>query len=426
MDYEKLSLTYHEAKPHGKIGVHCVKPLSSQEDLSLAYSPGVAGPCREIHKNREDSFKYTIRGNLVGVISNGTAVLGLGNIGPYAAKPVMEGKAMLFKKFAGIDVFDLEVDATDPQDFIKVVKSLEPTFGGINLEDIKAPDCFYIEEALQQFMSIPVFHDDQHGTAIIAAAAYINACELTQRDITQSKVVFCGAGAAAFGCLRIFKLLGIKDENLILCDSKGVIHSDRDDLNEFKRKYARKTSARTLEDALDGADFFLGVSVAKSLKPSWLKKMAKDPIVFALANPDPEILPEEARSARKDVIIATGRSDFPNQVNNVLGFPYIFRGALDVRAKGINDLMKLEAAKAIALIAKKEIPEKVRQIYNLDPGMGFCRDYIIPKPIDRRVLLEVAPAVAKAAMDSGMARIQVNIEEYKEELRRLLGVLEQE
>lgn len=424
MDYEKLSLAYHEKEPVGKIAISYHKPLTTQMDLSLAYSPGVAGPCRMIHKNPDDVYKYTIRSNLIGVISNGTAVLGLGNIGPYAAKPVMEGKAMLFKKFAGVDVFDLEVDASDPSDFIKVVKSLEPTFGGINLEDIKAPDCFIIEETLQKMMSIPVFHDDQHGTAIIAAAGFLNACEITERDIAKTRIVFCGAGAAAIGCARVFRKLGVKDENLILCDSKGVVHSERTDLNIYKKEFSQKTSLRTLEEALDGADVFIGVSVAGMLTAPMLKKMAKNPIVFALANPDPEITPELAHSTRKDVIIATGRSDYPNQVNNLLGFPYIFRGALDVRATEINTAMKLEAAKAIALIAKKNIPEKVRAMYKLDPKMKLGREYLIPKPVDRRVLLEVAPAVAKAAMDAGIARVQVDMDEYKLHVKNLLKYLE--
>ena len=317
----------------------------------MAYTPGVAGPCRKIAENQDDSFKYTVRGNLVGVVTNGTAVLGLGNIGPYAGKPVMEGKGMLFKKFANIDVFDIEVDCSDPEKFVDIVKSLEPTFGGINLEDIKAPECFYIEEKLREKMAIPVFHDDQHGTAIIVAAAFINACELTGRDLKTVRVVFSGAGAAAIGCARVLNKLGV--HNIIMCDSVGVLYKGRKDLNEFKKRYAIDSSKmKTLEDALDGADVFIGVSVPNILTPQMLKKMARDPIVFALSNPNPEIDPVLAKKTRSDVIIATGRSDYPNQVNNLLGFPYIFRGALDVRAKGINDEMMLAAAKAIAELAK--------------------------------------------------------------------------
>ncbi|MBP6218199.1 MAG: NAD-dependent malic enzyme [Oligoflexales bacterium] len=416
-EYEELSLTYHEEKPHGKISVVCHKPLKTQKDLSLAYSPGVAGPCRRIHANSEDSFRYTGRGNLVGIITNGTAVLGLGAIGPYAAKPVMEGKAMLFKKFAGIDAFDIEVDATNPELFVQIVKSLEPTFGGINLEDIKGPDCFYIERVLKESLSIPVFHDDQHGTAIVAGAGLINACEVTGRSIDKAKVVFSGAGAAAIGCAWLFKLLGVSKENLILCDTQGVIHSEREDLNSFKQEFALKTSLRTLEEALEGADVFVGVSVAGSLTPRMLKKMAKDPIVFALANPDPEILPEDAKKARPDVIIATGRSDYPNQINNVLCFPYLFRGALDVRAYGINDQMKIAAAHALANLAKKKIPARVRAVYGLSDKAGFGRDYLIPKAVDPRVLSELAPAVAEAAMKTGQARIHLSLEEYRKSLK---------
>lgn len=420
MDYEKKALDYHQFPISGKLSVESTKPLLSQEDLSLAYTPGVAGPCREIAKNQDESFKYTVRGNLVGVISNGTAVLGLGNIGPYAGKPVMEGKGMLFKKFANIDVFDIEVDQSNPDEFIKTVSALEPTFGGINLEDIKAPECFYIEEKLREKMAIPVFHDDQHGTAIIVAAALLNACEITKRSFKNAKIVFSGAGAAAVGCARILKALGAK--NIIMCDSTGVIHENRAGLNEYKKRYAIKDSGiHTLEEALDGADVFIGVSVANILSPEMLKKMEKNPIVFALSNPNPEIDPNLAKQTRPDVIMATGRSDYPNQVNNLLGFPYIFRGALDVRAKGVNDEMMIAAVHAIADLAKESVPEEVLSQYDVTGHCVFGKEYLIPKPVDQRVLLRVAPAVAKAAMDTGMARVSIDLEDYKDQIARLLG-----
>ncbi|MBI2602501.1 MAG: NADP-dependent malic enzyme [Deltaproteobacteria bacterium] len=420
MDYEKLALEYHEYPSAGKLSVQPKKQLNSQYDLSLAYTPGVAGPCRKIHKSEDNSFRYTIRSNLVGVITNGTAVLGLGDIGPYAAKPVMEGKAVLFKKFADIDVFDLEIASKDPDEFITIVSSLEPTFGGINLEDIKAPECFYIEEKLREKMSIPVFHDDQHGTAIIAAAAFINACEISGRSIEDARVVFSGAGAAAIGCASLFRKIGIK--NIIMCDSQGVIHTGRSDLNEYKKRFAIESrSLKTLEDALEGADVFIGVSTSNILTPKMLKKMANQPIVFALSNPNPEIDPQLARDTRKDIILATGRSDYPNQVNNVLGFPYIFRGALDVRAKGVSDEMSIAAAKAISELAKESVPEEVLAQYKQTSRYIFGKDYLIPKPVDQRVLLRVAPAVAQAAMETGMARLQVDIEEYKEQIEKILG-----
>jgi malate dehydrogenase (oxaloacetate-decarboxylating)(NADP+) len=417
----KDALAYHERAPAGKIFTGISKPAATQTDLSLAYSPGVAYPCLEIEKNEDDSFRYTGRGNLVGVISNGTAVLGLGDIGPHAAKPVMEGKGMLFKKFADIDVFDIEVNAKDPDEFIAAVKALEPTFGGINLEDIKAPECFYIEEKLRSMMSIPVFHDDQHGTSIIAGAAFLNALEVAGKKIDDAKVVFSGGGAAAIACASLFLSLGVKRQNLILCDSKGTVHTGRTDLNEYKKRFLNETKARTLEEALDGADAFVGVSVANVLKPEAIKKMAKNPIIFALANPDPEIHPDEARAARPDAIIATGRSDFPNQVNNVLGFPFIFRGALDVRATVINEEMKLAAVRAIAALAKEIVPEAVMRAYKDGEVYQFGRDYLIPKPVDPRVLFHVAPAVAKAAMDSGVARKKVDIAEYTRAIERILG-----
>lgn len=420
-DFEELALPYHESSPRGKIGIHITKPLDSQDELAMAYSPGVAGPCRKIAADEVESFRYTGRGNLVGVISNGSAVLGLGNIGAAASKPVMEGKAMLFKKFANIDVFDIEVNADDPDTFVQVVKSLEPTFGGINLEDIKAPECFQIERALREVMKIPVFHDDQHGTAIIAAAAFLNALELTQRKIEETKVVFSGAGAAAISCAHLFLKLGIQSGNLMMVDSKGVITTDRSDLNEFKKPFAVKSKCRTLADALQEADAFCGVSTAGVLKGDMIKKMARDPIIFALANPDPEINPIEAREIRPDAIIATGRSDFPNQVNNVLGFPYIFRGALDVQATTINEEMKLAAVKAIAGLARESVPEEVMAVYKDSESYEFGKDYLIPKPVDQRVLLRVAPAVAEAAMATGVARKKVDIAEYREEIEKILG-----
>lgn len=421
VDLKAEALKYHEAHPPGKIFTGLSKSVESQHDLSVAYSPGVAAPCLEIHKDKDKSFRYTGRGNLVGVISNGTAVLGLGNIGPEAAKPVMEGKAMLFKKFADIDVFDIEVNAEDPDQFCAAVKALEPTFGGINLEDIKAPECFYIEQKLRAEMSIPVFHDDQHGTAIIAGSAFINALEVAKKKITDVKVVFSGGGAAAIACASLFLSLGVRKENLFLCDSKGVVHAGRKDLNEFKAKFALETNARTIEEALDGADAFVGVSVANVLTPEMIKNMAANPIIFALANPDPEIHPDLARKARPDAIIATGRSDFPNQVNNVLGFPFIFRGALDVRATTINEEMKLAAVHAIAALAKENVPDVVMRAYQNSEVYQFGRDYLIPKPVDPRVLFHVAPAVAKAAMDSGVARRKINIEEYTQQIERILG-----
>jgi malate dehydrogenase (oxaloacetate-decarboxylating)(NADP+) len=422
VDYEKLALEYHAREPRGKIFTGLSKPVSSQKDLSIAYSPGVAGPCREIAKNSELSFEYTGRANLVGVISNGTAVLGLGDIGPEAAKPVMEGKAVLFKKFADIDVFDIEVAAKDPDQFISAVAALEPTFGGINLEDIKAPECFYIEEELRKKMKIPVFHDDQHGTSIIAGAAFLNALEITNRKIENVKVVFSGGGAAAVACANLFISLGVKPSNLIMCDSKGVIFKGRTDgMNKYKEKFALDTKLRTLDEALKGADAFVGVSAAGVLKPEMIMPMADNPIIFALANPDPEITPADARKARPDCIVATGRSDYPNQVNNVLGFPFIFRGALDVQATTINEEMKMAAVRGIAKLAKEDVPEQVLRAYNTAEGYKFGRDYLIPKPMDPRVLLYVAPAVAEAAMKSGVARKKVDIPQYTQHIERILG-----
>ncbi|HEY8938276.1 MAG TPA: NADP-dependent malic enzyme [Cyclobacteriaceae bacterium] len=397
------ALNFHTKGQPGKIEVVPTKELSSQLDLALAYSPGVAEPCLEIAANKEDVYKYTSKGNLVAVISNGTAVLGLGNIGPEASKPVMEGKGVLFKKFAGIDVFDIEINETDPDAFIKIVKSLEPTFGGVNLEDIKAPECFKIETELREKMNIPIMHDDQHGTAIISSAALLNALEIVGKKIGDIKIVVNGAGAAAVSCTKLYLALGAKKENIIMCDSKGVLNKERVGLDEIKSQFVCEHKINTLQEAMKGADVFAGLSVADAITPEDLKNMAKDPIVFALANPDPEIAYDLAKKSRPDVIMATGRSDYPNQVNNVLGFPYIFRGALDVRADEINEEMKLAAVHALAELAKEPVPDMVVKAYGAD-AMKFGRDYLIPKPLDPRLITTVSPAVAKAAMDSGIAR----------------------
>ena len=420
---KKEALDFHEMKPAGKIEVTPTKPLSSQHDLALAYSPGVAEPCKEIAADNEKVYRYTAKGNLVAVISNGTAVLGLGNIGPEASKPVMEGKGVLFKKFAGIDVFDIEIDENDPDKFIEIVKSLEPTFGGINLEDIKAPESFKIEKELREKMNIPVMHDDQHGTAIISSAALINALELNGKKIEDLKIVVSGAGAAAIACTDLYTSLGAKKENIVMTDSKGVIKKSRGNLDETKARYATdREDIDTLEDALEGADMLLGLSIGNILKPATLKKMAKDPIVFALANPDPEIPYEVAMKTRDDIIMATGRSDHPNQVNNVLGFPYIFRGALDVRSTSINEEMKLAAVKAIADLAKQPVPEMVLKAYG-QQNMKFGSDYLIPKPVDPRLITTISPAVAKAAIDSGVAR-RTNMDwaKYELELQERIGI----
>jgi len=399
------ALEYHAREPRGKIEVVSTKPTLTQRDLSLAYTPGVAEPCLEIAADPLKVYDYTAKGNLVAVVSNGTAVLGLGNIGAAAGKPVMEGKGVLFKRFAGIDVFDIELATEDPEAVIRTVELLEPTFGGINLEDIKAPECFEIEQRLKRTMSIPVFHDDQHGTAIISGAALVNACELAGKRIEDVKIVFAGAGAAAFGCVWLYLLLGAKKENMILCDRKGVIYRGRPgDKDRYKLEYAADTPARTLAQAMVGADVFIGLSGPGVVTVDDIRAMAPDPIVFAMANPTPEIGYDEAKAARPDVIMATGRSDYPNQVNNVLGFPFIFRGALDVRATDINDAMKLAAAKALAELAREDVPDSVLKAYGLD-ALKFGRDYLIPKPFDYRVLLHVAPAVAEAAVDSGVARL---------------------
>ncbi len=412
------ALDYHSRGRPGKVEMRTTKPTATQHDLSLAYTPGVAEPCLEIHANPDLGFKYTNRGNLVAVVSNGSAVLGLGNIGPLAGKPVMEGKGVLFKRFADIDVFDIEVDATEPADIIRFCEMLEPTVGGINLEDIKAPDCFEVEEALKDRLKIPVFHDDQHGTAIIAGAGFLNALEITGRDIADTSVVINGAGAAGIACAKFFVALGVKKEKLVLCDSKGVIFVGRTEgMNPYKAAFAADTKARTLADAMTGADAFLGVSVAGAVTPEMVKSMADQPIVFALANPNPEIPYEDARKARPDAIVATGRSDFPNQVNNVLGFPFIFRGALDVRAAGITEGMKVAAAHALAKLTKEPVSDVVLDAYQLE-HLTFGPDYIIPKPFDPRVLWYVAPTVAMTASREGIAaRPLVDEDEYREELK---------
>ncbi|HEY0590128.1 MAG TPA: NADP-dependent malic enzyme, partial [Thermoanaerobaculia bacterium] len=416
------ALDYHALGRPGKIEVVPTKPTVTQRDLSLAYTPGVAQPCLDIAKNPADVYKYTAKGNLVAVISNGTAVLGLGSIGAAAGKPVMEGKGVLFKRFADIDVFDLEVDTTDVETFINAVRVLEPTFGGINLEDIKAPECFEIETRLQEMMNIPVFHDDQHGTAIISAAALINALEVAGKRIDEIKMVVSGAGAAAFGCLNLYTELGLRRENVILVDSKGVIHEGRTEgMTDQKRAWAAKTEARSLADAAKGADALIGLSVGGMFTPEMLRSMAKNPIVFAMANPDPEIGYDEAKAARADVIMATGRSDYPNQVNNVLGFPFIFRGALDCRATKINMEMKLAASKALAELAKMDVPDAVLRAYSLTK-LSFGRDYLIPKPFDYRVLLHVPVAVATAAERTGVAQQPIpDYDEYRRQLEAKLG-----
>ena len=416
------ALVYHRREPHGKVAVVPTKPTASQRDLSLAYTPGVAEPCKEIHADPLKAFDYTARGNLVAVISNGTAVLGLGDIGALAGKPVMEGKAVLFKRFAGIDVFDLEIDTHDPEELIRTVKLLEPTFGGINLEDIKAPECFEVERRLRESMSIPVFHDDQHGTAIIAGAGLLNALQLAGKEIGAAKVVFSGAGAAAFGCIRLWLELGMRKEHVILCDSKGVVHRGRErGMTAEKEEFAADTEARTLAEALAGADVLVGLSVGGLVTGGMLGAMASDPIVFALANPDPEIGWEEAHQAREDVIMATGRSDYPNQVNNVLGFPFIFRGALDVRATDINTEMKLAAVEALAELAREDVPDSVLKAYGLE-DLAFSRDYLIPKPFDHRILLRLPPAIARAAAASGVARVPIeDFEAYQRRLETLIS-----
>jgi malate dehydrogenase (oxaloacetate-decarboxylating)(NADP+) len=422
MSNREDALAYHASGRPGKIAVVPTKPVASQRDLSLAYSPGVAEPCRVIAENPEAVSRFTARGNLVAVISNGTAVLGLGDIGPLAAKPVMEGKGVLFKKFADIDVFDIELAEKDPDKLVEIICALEPTFGGINLEDIKAPECFEVERKLRARLKIPVFHDDQHGTAIICAAALKNAVELTQKHMETLRVVCLGAGAAAVACMELWMRMGVRRQNIWMADSRGIVVEGRGALNEFKARFARPASERslTLAQAFEGADVFLGLATANLVSGDMVKRMAEKPIIMALANPDPEIPYEEARAARPDAIVATGRSDFPNQVNNVLGFPYIFRGALDVGARCINEEMKLAAALALAELARQDVPDRVRQAYG-GLSLQFGPDYIIPKPFDQRALYWVAPAVAEAAVASGVARVELDVNEYRERLVRTLS-----
>ncbi|GAA3971326.1 malic enzyme-like NAD(P)-binding protein [Allohahella marinimesophila] len=403
-DKRKAALDYHEFPKPGKLSVEITKPTATSRDLALAYSPGVAEPCREIDKNPEDAYRYTNKGNLVAVISDGSAILGLGNLGPLASKPVMEGKGVLFKRFAGIDVFDIEVKSESPQAFIDTVARIADTFGGINLEDIKAPECFEIERELISKCDIPVFHDDQHGTAIVTAAGMINALELQDKRIEDAKIVCLGAGAAAVACMKLLISCGAQSQNLYMLDRKGVIHTGRDDLNQYKAMFAIETDKRTLADACDGADVFVGLSGPDLLTADMLKSMAPNPVVFACSNPDPEIKPELALETRDDLILATGRSDYPNQVNNVLGFPFIFRGALDVRASVINEEMKVAAVHALRELAKEPVPEDVIQAYDGE-RFEFGKNYIIPKPMDKRLLTNVCAAVARAAVDSGVARL---------------------
>ncbi len=418
---KQQALDYHFGTHPGKIEITPTKPCRTQRDLSLAYTPGVADPCLEIQKNPHDAFKYTARGNLVAVITNGTAVLGLGDIGALAGKPVMEGKAVLFKRFANVDVFDIELNTHDPDEVIKVCQLLEPTFGAINLEDIKAPECFYIEETLKRTMKIPVFHDDQHGTAIISGAALLNALEVVGKDISKVRVVVNGAGAAGFACAEHYVRLGVKRENVILCDTKGVVYKGRTaGMNPYKERFALDTKFRTLAEVMENADVFLGLSVKGAITPDMVRSMAANPIVFAMANPDPEITYEEAKACRSDVIMATGRSDYPNQVNNVLGFPFIFRGALDVHATTINEEMKLAATRALANLAKEDVPDSVCRAYGV-ARLKFGPDYLIPKPFDPRVLVWESAAVAQAAMDTGVAQEPINIDAYREQLERHHG-----
>src|SRR5829696_7944081 len=420
------ALEYHRLKGKpGKIAIVPTKPMDTQRDLSLAYSPGVAEPVLEIEKNPVDAYEYTSKGNLVAVVSNRTGILGLGDRGALASKPVMEGKGVLFKKFADIAVFDIEVNSHDPDEIIKVVAAISPTFCGINLEDIKAPECFYIEETLKEMLDIPVFHDDQHGTAIISSAGLANALEIAGKKHSEVRIVISGAGASAISCAELAIHWGVKRENIMLCDSKGVVYKGRTEgMNKYKERFLVETECRTLSDALQGADVFYGLSVANVMTPEMVKSMAQDPVIFAMANPDPEIRPELAHEARKDVIMATGRSDYVNQVNNVLGFPFIFRGALDVRAKQINDEMKFAASKALAALAKEDVPDSVIRAYGGE-SIKFGREYIIPKPLDPRVLLWEAPAVADMAMKTGVARKTIDIDEYREQLAYRQGKGEQ-
>jgi len=413
------ALNYHKVDPPGKLAIFTTKPANTQWDLTLAYSPGVAAPCMEIHNNEEDSYVYTGKGNLVAVVSNGTAVLGLGNIGPSASKPVMEGKGVLFKRFADINVFDIEISPTTVEEVVSTVKALEPTFGGINLEDIKAPECFEIERQLRSKLDIPVFHDDQHGTAIISGAALLNAADIISKDISNLKIVFSGAGASAIATAKFYVSLGAKKENIVMVDSKGILSKSREDINEYKQEFASEEDGN-IADAMVDSDVFVGLSVGGLVSEEMVQSMASDPIIFAMANPDPEIGYYEAKAVRDDtVIMATGRSDFPNQVNNVLGFPFIFRGALDVRAKDINEDMKIAASQALADLARKDVIDDVIEAYGGEK-IEFGPDYIIPKPVDPRVLFEVAPKVAEAAITSGVARHSIDLDDYRKNLESRL------
>jgi malate dehydrogenase (oxaloacetate-decarboxylating)(NADP+) len=419
------ALRYHSEGRPGKLKIVPTKATVTQVDLSMAYTPGVAEPCREIARDPDEVYRYTAKSNLVAVVSNGTAVLGLGNLGPLAGKPVMEGKAVLFKRFADIDVFDVEIDSEDTDEIVRTVQLISPTFGGINLEDIRAPECFEIERRLIESLDIPVFHDDQHGTAIISGAALINALLITGRDIAQTRVVFCGAGAAGIGCARLYRDIGVRPENMLLCDTRGVLdESRRSRVTPEKAEFLRETPLRTLEQAVRGADVFVGLSQAGLVTPEMVKSMAPRPVIFAMANPDPEITPGAVRQVRSDAVVATGRSDYPNQVNNVLGFPFIFRGALDVRASRINEAMKRAAVFALAELARRGevVPQAVRAAYPND-SFDFGRDYILPKPFDPRILTFLAPAVAQAAMDSGVARRKIDTVEYTKRLEQTVGVL---
>ncbi len=417
----EAALAYHQQLPAGKLGIYATKPVQTQYDLSLAYSPGVAAPCLEIAADKSKIYDYTSKGNLIGVISNGTAVLGLGNIGPEASKPVMEGKAILLKKFVGIDAFDIEIDATDPDDVVHIVKALEPTFGGINLEDFKAPECFAIEQKLQANVSIPVMHDDQHGTAMVSSAALQNALRLVGKKIEDAYIVIIGAGASAIASGKLLQALGAKLDNIVMCDSKGVIRKDRDGLSSEKNHFATDRKVTTLQEAIKGADVFIGLSKGNVLQPQDLLQMADNPIVFALANPTPEIDYELAVSTRKDIIMATGRSDYPNQINNVLCFPYIYRGALDVQATAINEAMKLAAVQALASLAQEPVPAAVLKAYNMQ-ALSFGRSYIVPKPVDNRLIVHISSAVAKAAIDSGVATKPIqDWDAYAEQLKNRLA-----
>jgi malate dehydrogenase (oxaloacetate-decarboxylating)(NADP+) len=418
---KEAALLYHSRNRRGKVEVIPTKPYCTQYDLSLAYTPGVAYPCLEIQNNPDDAYNFTAKGNLVAVISNGTAVLGLGDIGPLAGKPVMEGKGLLFKVFADVDVFDIEISEKDPGKLIEIIAAISPTFGGINLEDIKAPECFEVESRLKEILDIPVFHDDQHGTAIISAAGLINSLEITGKKIEDVKLVVCGAGAAAISCSRLYVSLGIRKENIVMVDSKGVVNRKRKDLNRYKLEFVTERDIDTLDESLKGADMFLGLSTCDLLSKNMLASMAPEPIVFAMANPNPEISWEDANSTRKDLIFATGRSDYANQINNVLGFPFIFRGALDVRASTINEEMKIAASRALAALAKEPVPQTVLKAYNLE-NLSFGRDYIIPKPLDPRLISRVATAVAQAAMDTGVAKFPItDMNDYRKGLERRLS-----